>query len=212
MRDTFPDWRGQTVLVLGAGPSARMVAEMVPPGAVRAIAVNRSFELVPWAECLYAADSGFWSTYPAARRFDGWKFCADPHVRYIDANVYPVTISRDPRTGVRSSDMIRGPVGTIGGAGNSGFQAVNLAVQFGASKILLCLDYRGKHWHGDHPRSLRNPSDKQLGQWAGLLDRQASRLASWGIEVLNIAPQSALKAFKYGDGRLFDSDKCSLQA
>lgn len=189
-----------------------MVAEMVPPGSVRTIAINRSFELVPWAECLYAADSGFWSTYPAASKFDGWKFCADPHVRYINGNVYPVTISADPRTGTRSTEMIKGPVGTIGGGSNSGFQAVNLAAQFGASRILLCLDYRGKHWHEDHPRSLRNPEQKQLRDWANLLDRQASLLASWGIEVLNMAPDSALRAFKNADRSLFNSDECALSA
>lgn len=209
-RDTFPDWRGETVLVLGAGMSAKHVADTIKPGAVRVIAINRSYELVPWAEVLYAADSGFWSHYRAARAFKGWRFCADEHIRYIDSGIHPVTILRDRRTGTRLTQMVREPIGTVGDGGNSGFQAVNLAVQFGASRILLCLDYCGAHWHPDHPRVLRNPEAKQFAQWVKDLDKQAETLASWGIEVLNVAPHSILKAYVHADCSLFNPDECTL--
>lgn len=211
-RDTFPDWRGETVLVLGAGQSAKGVAETLRPGAVRVIAINRSFELVPEAEVLYGADSGFWRHYPGARAFKGWRFCADDHVRYFDAGIYPVIIAKNPRTGTRLSELIRQPVGTVGYGGNSGFQAVNLAAQFGARRILLCLDYTGNHWHKDHPPVLRNPTPAQLGHWAKDLDRQSKTLVDWGIEVFNVAPASILKAYPYADCGLFNSDERSLSA
>lgn len=198
------------MLVLGAGESARLVADVIEPGAVRVIAINRSFELMPWAEVLYAADSGFWMTYPAARKFTGWKFAADQHARKVDAGIYPVTIARDPRTRAQRTDMVRGPVGTVSSGANSGFQAVNLAAQFGASRILLCLDYRGSHWHEDHARSLRNPTPDQLRTWARSLDSQAGTLKSWGIEVISVAKNSILKAYPYADCSLFNSDECSL--
>lgn len=210
MRDTFPDWRGETVLVLGAGESAKLVADVLRPGSVRVIAINRSFELMPWAEVLYGADAGFWMAYPDARKFAGWKFAADQHARRIDAGIVPVTIARDPRTRAHRMEMVRGPVGTVGSGANSGFQAVNLAAQFGASRILLCLDYRGDHWHGDHVRSLRNPTPDQLRTWARWLDQQARVLASWGIEVISVAKNSTLKAYPYADCSLFNSDECSL--
>jgi hypothetical protein len=191
--------------------SAKDVAATLRPGAVRAIAVNRSFELVPWAEVLYAADSGFWRAYPRARKFDGWRFCADDHIRYVDAGVYPVTIAKGP-TKLRLTEMIRQPVGTVGYGGNSGFQAVNLAAQFGASKILLCLDYHGPHWHPDHGPGLRNPRDSEFRQWANDLDRQAGILRSWGIEVINVARNSILRAYPYADCSLFNPNECPLSA
>jgi hypothetical protein len=178
---------------------------------VRVIAINRSIELVPWADVLYAADAGFWRHYANARAFTGWRFCADKHARYMDAGIYPVTIARDKR-GMRVNEMIKGPIGTVGAGGNSGFQAVNLAVQFGASRILLCLDYRGKHWHPDHPTSLRNPDAAQLRNWANFLDGQAATLRAWGVEVVNVAKNSALRAFPYADSSLFNPDECALPA
>lgn len=197
--------------MLGAGESARDVVATLRPGAVRVIAVNRSFELAPWAEVLYAGDASFWRHYPGARVFDGWRFCADDYVHYFGADIHPVTIARG-RDKLRLTAMIRQPVGTIGFGGNSGFQAVNLAAQFGASRILLCLDYRGKHWHPDHPPALRNPSDGQLGVWARDLDKQAGTLKSWGIEVVNVAKNSSLRAYPYADCNLFNSKQCPLSA
>jgi hypothetical protein len=176
------------------------------------IAINRSYELFPWAEVLYAADSGFWREYADARRFRGWRYSADDTIRHVDPSITPVTIARCPRKGTRLTEMVRGPVGTVGYGANSGFQAVNLAAQFGASRILLCLDYRGAHWHPDHSLRLRNPMPKQLAQWARDLDSQAETLRAWNIEVINVAPNSALKAYPYADSRLFNKDECSLPA
>lgn len=198
--------------MIGAGESAATVAAALRPGSVRVIAINRSHELVPWAEVLYAADSGFWREYPAARAFKGWRYCADDHIRYIDPGITPVTIARCPKKGTRLTQMIKGPIGTVGYGGNSGFQAVNLALQFGASRILLCLDYVGKHWHPDHSLRLRNPTSRQLADWARDLDSQAEKLRAFGVEVLNVAPKSILKAFKYADCGLFNKDECSLSA
>lgn len=183
---------------------------MLKPGAVRVIAINRSYELFQWAEVLYAADSGFWREYRDARAFKGWRYSADDSIRSIAPDVTPVTIARDRRTNARLTEMVRGPVGVVGYGGNSGFQAVNLAAQFGAARILLCLDYCGKHWHPDHSKRLRNPTPSQLAQWARDLDSQAETLCAWGIEVLNVAPKSALKAYRYADCGLFNSDECSL--
>lgn len=210
-RDTYPSWPGDTVLVLGAGKSARDVAAALRPGCMRVIALNRSHELVPWAEVLYAADSGFWRQYANAREFKGWRFCADNHVRYFGADIATVTIARDPR-GLRLTEMVRGPIGTVGYGGNSGFQAVNLAAQFGASRILLCLDYQGSHWHEDHPKTLRNPTTGQFRQWATDLDRQAPILRSWGIEVFNVARNSILRAYPYADCSVFIEDERPLSA
>ena len=89
--------------------------------------------------------------------------------------------------------------GTIGYGGNSGFQAINLAVQFGIKRIILVgFDMnaeRGIHWHGEHGGRLRNPSHKSLARWRGVIDGQVERLRMMGVDVINAAPDSALKAF-----------------
>jgi hypothetical protein len=89
--------------------------------------------------------------------------------------------------------------GVIGWGGNSGFHALNLAVQFGAARIVLVgFDLTlagGLHWHGRHPPRLNNPTGKLLMRWADILDAQAPLLAGLGVEVVNASPISALAAY-----------------
>ncbi len=88
----------------------------------------------------------------------------------------------------------------LGWGGNSGFHALNLAVQFGARRIVL-VGYdmtvrNGLHWHGAHPRGMNNPTETNTRRWARVLDDQAERIASLGVEVLNASPVSALTAYR----------------
>lgn len=89
--------------------------------------------------------------------------------------------------------------GVVGSGGNSGFQALNLALQFGARRIILVgYDLNlvgGVHWHGHHAARLNNPTALNLMRWAERLDRQAAAIAALGVEVLNTSPTSALEAF-----------------
>ena len=95
------------------------------------------------------------------------------------------------------------PRGRIGWGGNSGFHALNLAVQSGARRIILVgydLNLEGGvHWHGAHARVLHDPSAINLRRWARILDQQAPLLAELGVEVLNASPTSALQAFRKVD-------------
>jgi hypothetical protein len=90
--------------------------------------------------------------------------------------------------------------GVIGGGGNSGFQAINLAVQFGAARIVLVgFDMtlaHGAHWHGRHPARLNNPTMVTTAKWRERLDAVAPAFAALGIEVLNASPISALTAYR----------------
>lgn len=89
--------------------------------------------------------------------------------------------------------------GVVGWGANSGFQAINLAIQFGARRLLLCgFDSsieKGLHWHGRHPSPLNNPRQASVDRWGGALDAQAPALESWGVEVINCASHSRLAAF-----------------
>jgi hypothetical protein len=196
----IPDWSGWPAYVVAAGQSAAEVVPFIPRGGCKVVAVNLSFRLVPWADVLYAADTGFWIHYRDARAFPGLKICSE-NVRGVPT-IQPVKLARD-RTGLREMQMLQGPLGTIGSGGNSGFQALNYAVQTGANPICLVgFDYCGKHWHKDHSVYLRNPQDWNLRQWARTLDGQAETLASWGVDVLNLSPRSALRRFPNAHGRL----------
>lgn len=89
--------------------------------------------------------------------------------------------------------------GVLGDAGNSGFQAVNLAVQLGARRLLLIgFDMRldlGIHWHGKHGRGLNNPTEANVAKWRRILDAAAPRLAALGVSVVNCSAVSALEAY-----------------
>lgn len=78
--------------------------------------------------------------------------------------------------------------------GNSGYQAINLAVHFGAKRILLLgYDMGGKHWFGDHPKSLPVKSNYQI-----FMDNFATLpndLKAAGVEVINCSRKTALAVF-----------------
>lgn len=103
-----------------------------------------------------------------------------------------------PTPGVQ--EILFEPLGRIGWGGNGGFHALNLAVQFGARKIIL-LGYdmtlrNGVHWHGMHQGSLANPRQASVDRWREILDKQAPVLAARGVQVVIGSPGSALSAYR----------------
>ncbi len=193
----FPRWEGRTVVIVASGPSAgeedfeaaRAAAGCEPVW----VAINASHRLIPWADMVYGADGLFWTRDEEARAHPGLK--VTQHVK--DAarfGLHCVKLNPKRRT------MAFERYGEIGSGGNSGFQAVNLAAQAGASRIVLVgFDYslaRGVHWHGKHPPGMNNPSETNCARWRGDLDACAGLLAGLGIEVLNASPYSTLTAFE----------------
>lgn len=85
--------------------------------------------------------------------------------------------------------------------GNSGYQAINLAVLMGAERILLLgfdmkLGAAGRvHWHGDHPETMRQPSGSTFRNWRQKFAAAAIDAEQAGIEVVNCTPGSALECF-----------------
>jgi hypothetical protein len=197
-RESYPDWSGRTAAVIACGPSARETLEACPAlekahsqGQVKVVVVNRACELAPWADVLYAADFGFWQVYKDAHSFKGLKLAVNPYFPYIE----PVFIARD-KAFKRLNIPVRGPIGTVGGGGNSTFQAVNLAAQFGAKRILLIgVDMIGSHFHPDHKPPLRNPDPDCFQRWRKFLDDAAPIYASWGCTIINCSPISTVSAY-----------------
>jgi hypothetical protein len=112
---------------------------------------------------------------------------------FID--VHKVTVDRDRH------EILTDRKAHVGSGFNSGFQALNLLVQFGCKRIALvgfdmALGTRGDvHWHGRHKHGMSNPAAATVKRWRGMLDGQAKRLKALGVEVVNCSPISALTAF-----------------
>lgn len=90
--------------------------------------------------------------------------------------------------------------GTIGAGGNSGFQALNLAVQWGARKILLVgfdmTDKAGVHWYGRNGWPMaNNPDHSNFKRWIAAFEGAADALLAAGAEVFNSSKISALTCF-----------------
>ena len=176
-------FEGQTVVVVATGQS--LTEEQV--SMVRdlpTIAVNDAFRMAPWAAILYAADRQWWDANPDAAQFPGVKLCAMPggpalHMRSSG------TLGFDPNPArVRTG-------------GNSGYQAVHVAIHTGAERILLLgFDMHGTHYFGPHTKSangkrLKNPSPESFRNWA----ERFGALNHRGAEIVNCTPGSALECF-----------------
>lgn len=193
-------WPGQTVAVLGSGPSmAPAVAAACR--AVPCIAVNDTVLLAPWAAMLYAADEEWWTKHPrdevrrAVSLFAGLR---------VGATLQPVKgvmrlrVSYAPRGDAHCGfDPDPGAVRT---GGNSGYQAVHVAAHAGAARILLCgFDMGGLHWHDEHALPLRTTIPETYPRWIARFAELAKVLEARGIDVVNCTPGSALTCFRFMD-------------
>lgn len=188
----FQDWRGQTAVLVASGPSASDVPVEMARGRARFIAVNNSWRLAPWADILFACDVSWWRHARGAPEFVGLKLSTDQIAAREFEDVHKVGIKRgDDR--LELAEM-----GTVGWGGNSGFHALNLAVQFGAAKIILVgydmtVSY-GEHWHGRHPDGMHNPTPGNVARWRRAVDA-AAKVIPDGIRVFNCSPISALQNY-----------------
>lgn len=141
------------------------------------------------ADVHYACDFEWWKAHPEALALPGLKIAGDRKATKLWRDVQSVA----PVIG--KNEIIMTP-GRVGWGGNSGFQALNLAVQFGARDIVLIgYDMSGNHWHGRHRGLLRNPDSGVLHRWAARFDQVAPQLAGLGVRVRNASRESAIRAF-----------------
>jgi hypothetical protein len=167
-------------------------------GRFKVIAIKQSFDLVPWADVVYGCDPAWWRHRKGLPEYNGLKLAwAGANLDY--PGVKPVQIVKDGR-GKYRDELQAGPLYTVGGGGNSGFQALNLAVQFGATRILLVgydmTDASGVHWYGrnDWPMA-NNPNQSNFKRWTAAFDSAAPVLKGWGVEVIHCSLHSALECF-----------------
>lgn len=184
----FPN---STIVCIATGPS--LVPEDVDAcrGAARVIAINDAGRLAPWADVWYACDRRWWHWQvrdhrPALLGFKGLKFS-------LQQTIVPDVVTLK-NTGVTGLEL--DPSGLKTGR-NSGYQAINLAVHLGATRILL-LGYdmspgpRGvSHYFGEHPDGQKPPFTVFRRYFRSI----SAPLKAAGVEVLNCSRRSALTCF-----------------
>lgn len=183
-------WPDETVVIIASGPSLLETDVELCRGKMRCIAVNDNWRLAPWADVLYACDVRWWVHHKGVPEFTGEKWTCDPRARaqFKELNCVP---------GKFLPGLSFNPA-MIHTGRNSGYQAINLAVLFGAKRILLLgFDMQktgGKaHWFGPHDSALVATSG-----YDGFI--QCFRtipplIKGRGIEIINCTRETALSMF-----------------
>ena len=176
-------WEGQTVAILASGPSmSQSVADKVRH--LPCITVNTTYKLAPWAAVIYAHDAAWWRLHADALALPGLKVGGEPVPGVLTLK----------KTGVMGFDPNPSCM-RVGG--NSGYQALHLAIQAGASRILLLgYDMTGGHWHGQHPAQLGNPAEGAYQRWLPRFDTLIPAIEDRYVDVVNCTPGSKLTCFR----------------
>jgi len=197
-------WQGGRVYIAACGPSLDVVDLETIRGS-RLVVVNLAFRLAPWADVLYACDGKWWDTYRDPcygmpwTEFAGLKVTQDPRADQWGALRIPL----EPDPEIVNTHLIDGlsldPM-YIRGGGNSGYQAINVAIHLGAAEIVLlgfdCRKDGGRrHFHEDHPAQMNNPDDSNFASWARAFETMIPDLERAGVGVINCSRETALECF-----------------
>lgn len=193
----FPIWTGKVAVCIAGGPSLtrKQIHQTI---GCRTIAINDAYKLAPWADMLYACDNQWWEWHRGVPEFHGYKLQHDHGKTKDDHSCYT-----GPYPGVDCilSDGTSGfseRMDRIRTGGNSGYQALHIAIQLGAKEILLLgYDMHPKpnksHWFGEHPNG-RQPDDR-YARWLKEFPTLQEIAIERGIEIYNCTPNSALDCF-----------------
>lgn len=158
---------------MASGPSLTpedvdQVRQWREAGGRRVIVTNRTYELAPWADILFAMDRRWWLQYRGeveASGFAGQRYTKNPTI-----------LANDFR----------------GDYGNSGAGAIELADARGADRIILLgYDGGGGHWHEPYPDDM-DTIDNVSHKWPGQFERTAKRITA---DVVNASRHTVLTAF-----------------
>lgn len=183
-----------TCYIIGGGPSIKNT-DLTILKHEHIIAVNNSYQLVPWADFMFFMDRGWIIQHREnLLSFNGIKVTI--LVNYLDWCIglkRVKFIKRGPRNGFSHHNS------TLNHGGNSGFCAVNLAALLGAGRIILVgFDMKvvnGNHnYHNDHPRKIADNiyQEEYIRPFSSLIRTEKNN-----YQILNATPDSDLKCFDY---------------
>lgn len=192
--DWWRDWRGRAVAIIACGASAKSAEISLLRGKMPVLAIKEAaVDLCPWADVVYGCDAPWWRYRSGLPAFKGLKlrWAENGCDEYPD--VHPVTIQHKELDRI----IVEEP-GVIGSGRNSGFQALNIAVQFGATRILkIGFDIQGEHFYGrNNWMKANNPDAYNFQRWTAAFGLAAEDLKQLGIEAVNASPISALTCFR----------------
>ena len=172
-----PDWPGETVYIVGSGPSL-LGADLEGLRGRRVIAVNNAIERVPFADLMFFADTQWYRAYAyMLASYKGTMVTVSPSVRVAGVKVMrqikpPPGLADEPNAVI----MLR-----------TSFQsAINIAVHRGAKRLVFigldgkAADTGRTHFHKPHPFKMRADVWQQQRQ---CLEPVAAELAARGIDV-----------------------------
>jgi len=191
-------------VLVASGPSLTREDVAYCRERARVLVVNDAWQYAPWADALYACDAKWWNHHQGVPQFQGQRWTA---VSMPGGKLPMNEILASEQTAARwDLQWVRGDYrlglsldrGLIHFGGNSGFQALNLAVLFGARRILLLgYDMKAKggrtHFFGEHPDLLRADHDYQ--SWQDHFRAAVPDLERGKVEVINCSRETALDCF-----------------
>ncbi len=196
-----PWWQGQTAFVLASGPSLTpAICDKI--AGRKAIVVNASFRLAPWAPVWFFTDSGIYDRYRNEVR--AW-----PHhvitmsrmaKRELNHRIKRVHAENDTAAPITEFPPAGSPY--IWAGRSSGHTAVALAIALGAVRIgLVGFDMRivagREHHHSEYSgiRDLAQYARDLVPAFNGWRDAARRR----GVEIINCTPGSAVTEFPFAD-------------
>lgn len=193
-----PRWTGETVFILGGGPSLRGFDAERLRGR-RVIGVNEAgLTLCPWADVLFWADVR-WVQWNAER------FALHTgEFRYTCQSFGIDEIPRARLIGFKPASAFETDPTVLGGFDGGG-RCINLAWHFGAARVVLLgfdmWDYpmdrwREGNWHEAHPEPPL--VEQRAGEFVPAHARMAAAIDALGLKfrVVNATPDSALTCWK----------------
>lgn len=195
-KPVWPNWSGETAIIIASGPSLKKQDVELVRGRGKVIAIKKCVDLAPWADVVYGCDGPWWRSVQGLMKFKGLKLAYEPTVCGSEYGIQRVEIP--DKTCDR---FLLDEVGKVGSGRNSGFQALNLAAQFGAKRIILLgLDIGGEtaaHWYGRNNWNMaNNPDQWSYDKWQKAFTVAAPDLKARGIDVINASRSTALKCFR----------------
>lgn len=196
--DWFPNWWGQPCAIVASGPSVSRAQVELLRGRLKVLAIKENAcELCPWADVAYGCDLAWWKHRRGLAGFNGIKIGWDKRIASYYPDVKIVEI-REWKPKHYVDELLFDRIGEIGCGGNSGFQALNLVMQFRAPRVLLLgFDLQGSHWYGRNEwRGGSNPVHYNFQRWKVSFENAAPVCWKRGVDVVNASAFSQLQGFR----------------
>lgn len=186
-------WPNETVVIIGGGPSLKSF-DLSGISRFKTIVVNNAFQLLPSADVLFYADTRWWRWNSAdiKQTFKGSRIvtASSAGSNFLDPAV--VRMGRDNHFKEGKGAPLSLTPGHVAGM-DGGYMAIDLAVQFGVSRIILLgfdMQFNGSesHWHGEH--QVRSQLSDYVDRFAPSYPRLVTELHRRGIEIIRCTPSA----------------------